>query len=118
MIKKMSSLYEWLFSQDSLVIQYKGLDIVIVPGMSCHVRSKRLQEWCTDGVVKSIYKSGVKVTYGHSYYFSTFTRGNDKFIPLETIITDLRFPSPRMLKSVTKQDLKEDSSSDDSALPT
>ena len=110
----MSGLYEWLFSQDSLVINYKGLDIVIVSGMKCHVRSKRLQNWCFDGIVKSIYKSGVCVSYGHSHYFSTFTRGNEKFVPLETITTDLRFPDPRMLKPVAKADLQPDSSSEGS----
>jgi hypothetical protein len=109
----MSAFYEYLFSQDSLVIQYKGLDIVIVPGMSCHVRSKRLQKWCLDGIIKSIFKSGICVSYGHSHYFSAFTRGNTKFINLEAITTDLRFPEPRMLKTVTKEDLESSSSEAD-----
>jgi len=110
----MSGLYEWLFSQDSLVIDYRGLAVVIVPGMQTHVRSKRLQEWCTDGIVKAIYKSGIYVTYGHSHYFSTFTRGNTKFVPVEDITKDLRFPDPRCLKAVTKADLVKEDSSDDS----
>jgi hypothetical protein len=111
----MSSIYEYFFSQDSLVINYRGLDIVIVPGMKVHVRSKRLQEWCLDGIVKSIYKSGIYVSYGHSHYFSAFTRGNTKFVPLDAITKDLRFPDPRCLKAVLKADLKDEESSDDSA---
>ena len=109
----MSAIYEYLFSQDSLVIKYRGINIVIVPGMQCHVRSKRLQMWCLDGVVKSIYKSGLNVSYGHSHFFNMFTRGNSKFIPLEAITTDLRFPFPRMLKSVSKEDLADEESSDE-----
>ena len=111
------SLYEFLFSQDSLIIQYKGLDIVIVPGQKVHVRSQRFKDWMNDGVIQSIYKMGVYVTYGHSHYFSTFTRGNTKWVPLESITTDLRFPEPRALKSVQRQDLVEEESSDE-ALPS
>jgi hypothetical protein len=106
----MSAIYEYLFSQDSLVIKYRGLNIVIVPGMACHVRSKRLQAWCLDGVVKSIYKSGLNVTYGHSHFFNSLTRGNSKFVSLEAITTDLRFPSPKMLKAVSREDLVDEGS--------
>ena len=110
-------MYEYLFSQDSLIIKYKGLDIVVVPGQPCHVRSQRFKDWITDGVVKSIYKSGVYVSYGHSHYFSGFTRGNVKWIPLESVTSDLRFPSPRALKSVQRSDLSQDEESSDEALP-
>lgn len=115
------SLYEYLFSQDSLILKYRGLDIVIVPGQKCHVRSKRLQTFCFDGIVKSIYKTGVTVTYGHSHYFGLMTRGNTKFIPIDQITKDLRFPDPRALKSVLKSDLPEghesSSEGDDDPLP-
>ena len=105
----MSSIYEYLFSQDSLVVRYKGVECVIVPGMRCHVKSKRLGEWCPDGIVKSIFKSGLYVTYGHRHYFSAFTRGNCKWIPLESITSELRFPEARCLKPVLKADLVDDS---------
>ena len=101
------SLYEFLFSQDSHH-RVQG------PG-HCHrhVRSQRFKDWMNDGVIQSIYKTGVYVTYGHSHYFSTFTRGNTKWIPLESITSDLRFPEPRALKSVQRQDLVEEESSDE-----
>ena len=110
-------MYEYLFSQDSLIIKCKGLDIVIVPGQPCHVRSQRFKDWMTDGVIQSIYKSGVYVTYGHSHYFSMFTRGNTKWVPLESITSDLRFPTPRALKSVQRSDLPQDEESSDEDLP-
>ena len=101
----MSSLYEWMFSQDSLIVNYKGLEIVIQPGQHVHVRSKRLQSWLTDGRVQSIYKTGVYVSYGHSMYFSGFTRGNTKFVALKDITSDLRFPSPKALKAISREDV-------------
>ena len=109
------SLYEYLFSQDSLIIRYRGMDVIIVPGQACHVRSKRLQNWVEDGHVTSVYKSGVYVSYGHSMYFSGFSRGNVKWIPLEKISEDLRFPTPRAIKAVTRYDLP---AAEDEPLPS
>jgi hypothetical protein len=103
----MSGLYEYFFSQDSLVVKCGKLDIIIIPGMSVHVKSKRLQAWCTDGIIKSIYKSGVYVSYGHAHYFNFFTRGNQKFVSLTAIPEELRFPAPLCLKPVEKNDLEE-----------
>jgi hypothetical protein len=113
----MSSLYEYLFSQDSLIIKYNNLDVVVTPGMPVHVNSKRLQTWCTDGIVKSIYKSGINVSYGHSHYFGMFSRGNSKFILLPNITTELRFPSPRCVKKVDRQDLVESREGSSDASP-
>jgi len=102
----MSGLYHWLFSSDSLIIQYRGLELCIRPGDSCHVKSDRLAKWCEDGVIKSCYKSGVYVSYGHSYYFGSFTRGNVKFVALKDITELLRFPHPQALQPVNRNDLK------------
>ena len=109
-------MYEYLFSQDSLIIRYRGMDIIIVPGQACHVRSKRIKDWVEDGHVVSIFKTGVYVSYGHSMYFSGFSRGNTKWIPLDKIAEDLRFPTPRAIKPVTRYDLP--SGCDDEPLPS
>ena len=103
----MTAVYEYLFGMDSLIVRYKHHDVVITPGQKVHVRSERLETWCFDGIVKSVFKTGVVVTYGNDTYFGllALTRGNTKFIPLDKITTHLRFPAPRILKSVDRQDL-------------
>ena len=105
-----SSVYEYLFGMDSLIVRYKQYDVVITPGQKVHVRSERLETWCFDGIVKSVFKTGVVVTYGNDSYFGTLalTRGNTKFIPLDKVTTHLRFPAPRILKPVERADLHQD----------
>ena len=111
----MSALYHYLFASDCLIITYNGLSLCIRPGDPCHVKSERLGQWCLDGVVKSCYKGGVYVAYGHSHYFGMFTRGNEKYVPLEKITELLRFPNPHALKPIDKKDLK--TADDASCLP-
>ena len=123
----LSSLYSYLFSQSSLIVNYRSVNIIIRPGDECHCKSERFKRWFIDGRVIEVFQSGVKVRYGLGEYFGvSFTRGNTKYIPIAEMQRILRFPNPSVIKSaLTKKEqslfvqklLEEEEDSEEGSLP-
>ena len=93
-------MYNYLFGQNSLIINYRNYEIVIKPGDHCHVKSDRFETWFLDGVVTECYRDSLTVSYGFSQYFGfALTRGNTKSIKCNEITKFLRFPNASVLRS-------------------
>lgn len=98
-------MYNFIFGQNALVVDYKGYQILLRPGQKCHCRSDRYDMWFTDGIITEIYKDSVVVTYGFGQYFGfSFSRGNSKTVKRDEIIKYLRFPNASLVRSA-KSDL-------------